>query len=55
MGRGFNGLGVCAQCGDTEGPWSLVSGLWLCDDCAEEVANKEDNNGDDNREGTEED
>ena len=43
MGRGFNGLGVCAQCGDTEGPWSLVSGLWLCDDCAAEVTETKNN------------
>ncbi len=30
----FSTLGRCAKCGDQEGSWTLIDGLWLCDKCA---------------------
>lgn len=35
MSKGFYGIGHCAHCGDTEGPWSLIGNEWLCDACAD--------------------
>lgn len=25
----------CALCGNTNGPWSLIKGRWVCEDCEE--------------------
>ena len=32
--KGFSTLGRCAKCGDQKGPWTLIDGLWLCDEYA---------------------
>lgn len=32
---GFIGIGICAECGDTEGTWVWFEGRWLCDSCVE--------------------
>lgn len=29
----FGGIGICAKCGDTQGPWTWSEGRWLCDSC----------------------
>lgn len=31
------GIGRCAMCGDTQGPWVWYEGRWLCEDCGEKV------------------
>ena len=36
MAKGFIGFGICARCGDTQGPWGWHPGTgWLCEDCEE--------------------
>ena len=36
MNKYFAGLGVCALCGDTQGPWSWEEDIgWVCDECEE--------------------
>ena len=40
MSKGFTGIGHCAKCGDTQGPWTHFKGVgWLCDICADEYEN----------------
>lgn len=31
------GIGHCARCGDTQGPWEWYEDRWLCEDCGEKV------------------
>lgn len=31
------GIGYCAKCGDTQGPWGWYQGVWLCEDCGEKA------------------
>ena len=38
----FMGIGVCAHCGDLQGPWALTSYGWLCDKCAGELCDVND-------------
>lgn len=33
----FGGIGICAKCCDTQGPWTWTSLGWLCDKCAGEL------------------
>ena len=39
----IDGLGICAVCGDMNGPWGLYKGRWLCDSCIERVKNEKGN------------
>ena len=53
----IDGLGICAVCGDTNGPWGLYKERWLCDSCIERVKNEKGNSDgfrSDKAEGTEE-
>lgn len=34
------GIGHCAMCGDTQGPWGWYEDRWLCEDCGEKVREK---------------
>lgn len=54
--KGFCTLGICSRCGDTEGPWGLYDGRWLCDRCGEMENEKNVNQGeeDNERPGTDE-
>lgn len=29
----IKGIGMCAKCCDTQGPWTWHKGRWLCDSC----------------------
>ena len=36
MNKYSTDFGVCALCGDTQGPWSWEEDMgWVCDDCEE--------------------
>ena len=35
------GIGHCAMCGDTQGPWEWHEGIWLCEDCGEKADESE--------------
>lgn len=51
MGKRFSTLGHCQRCGDTQGPWSLINNMWLCDICADaEERKQEDKNKTQNKE-----
>ena len=38
----FGGIGICAKCCDTQGPWTWTSLGWLCEKCAGELDNVSD-------------
>lgn len=40
----IDGLDICAVCGDTNGPWGLYKGRWLCDSCIERAEEYEKGN-----------
>lgn len=43
------GLGICAKCGDQNGPWVLTDQGWLCENCAGENENAGDKVEDDSK------
>ena len=40
----YDTLGNCSSCGDTEGPWTLYKGRWLCDSCIARIKRNEKSN-----------
>ena len=48
----ITGIGICQNCGDTQGPWGLFKGRYLCDSCIarENEYEKTDNQGEEYKE-----